>query len=39
MEQNPELVQRMVDDGHIIGNHTYHHPDLTKVSKENLTKN
>lgn len=38
MEQNPELVQRMVDDGHIIGNHTYHHPDLTKVSKEKFNE-
>lgn len=27
----PELVQRMVDEGHIIGNHTYWHPNLVEV--------
>ncbi|RXJ02056.1 polysaccharide deacetylase family protein [Anaerobacillus alkaliphilus] len=26
----PEIVQRMVSDGHIIGNHTYFHPNLVK---------
>lgn len=25
----PELIKRMADEGHIIGNHSYHHPDLT----------
>ena len=38
MEQCPDLVKRMVDEGHIIGNHTYHHPDLTKVSKEKFNE-
>lgn len=32
----PDLVKRMVDEGHIVGNHSYHHPDLTKVSKEKM---
>lgn len=31
-----DLVKRMVDEGHIIGNHSWHHPDLTKVSAERL---
>ena len=39
MEEHPELVKRMVDEGHIIGNHTWHHPDLAKVTKEKLMKN
>lgn len=35
LETAPELVQRMVDEGHIVGNHTYHHPDMSKIlSKE-----
>lgn len=38
MEQNPELVKRMATEGHIVGNHTYHHPDLTKVSKEKFNE-
>ena len=28
---SPELVQRMVAEGHIVGNHTYHHPDMSKI--------
>ena len=38
MEQNPDLVKRIVEDGHIIGNHTWHHPDLAKVSKEKFNE-
>ena len=25
-ESRPDLVQRMIDDGHVVGNHTVHHP-------------
>ena len=32
LETAPELVQRMVDEGHTVGNHTYHHPDMSKIS-------
>jgi peptidoglycan-N-acetylmuramic acid deacetylase len=32
----PEIVKRMVDEGHIVGNHSWHHPDLTRVSDERL---
>ena len=32
LEQEPELVQRMVSDGHTVGNHTYHHYDMSKIS-------
>jgi len=28
------LVQRMVKEGHIIGNHSWGHPDLSKISDE-----
>ena len=38
MEQCPDLVKRIVSEGHLIGNHTYYHPDLTKVSKEKFNK-
>ena len=27
----PELVQRMVDEGHTVGNHTWSHPDMSKI--------
>lgn len=25
-QSSPDLVQRMIDEGHIVGNHTVHHP-------------
>lgn len=28
----PELVKRMVAEGHTVGNHTYHHPDVSKIA-------
>lgn len=31
LEQNPELVRRMVAEGHTVGNHTYHHWDMSKI--------
>ncbi|HLR80859.1 MAG TPA: delta-lactam-biosynthetic de-N-acetylase [Bacillota bacterium] len=34
VKNEPELVKRMVDEGHIIGNHSYHHPDFTIITKE-----
>lgn len=32
LEEEPLMVKRMVDEGHIVGNHTYHHPDMSKIS-------
>lgn len=32
LESAPEQVRRMVQDGHTVGNHTYHHPDMSKIS-------
>lgn len=32
LETAPELIQRMVEEGHIVANHTYHHPDMSKIS-------
>lgn len=31
-ETQPELVKRMAEEGHTIGNHTYSHPDMSKIS-------
>lgn len=30
----PDLVKRMVDEGHIVGNHTMHHPDMSKIADQ-----
>ncbi len=32
LESAPDMVQRMVEEGHTVGNHTYHHPDMSKLS-------
>lgn len=32
MEKNADLVRRMVEEGHIVGNHTMHHHDMSKLS-------
>ena len=34
MKTNPDLVRRMVSEGHIVGNHTMSHPDMSKISDE-----
>ena len=34
VEGNEELVERMVAEGHLIGNHTYSHVQLTTISDE-----
>ena len=30
--ENPELVKRMDAEGHIVGNHTMHHPDMSEIA-------
>ena len=32
LETSPELVKRMVAEGHTVGNHTYHHPDMSSIA-------
>jgi len=34
IETEPEIVKRMVKEGHIVGNHTYSHPDMSAISSE-----
>lgn len=31
---NPELIKRMIDEGHIVGNHTYRHYTMDEVDDE-----
>ena len=35
LEKEPDLVRRMVEEGHIVGNHTMHHPDMSKLQDPN----
>jgi peptidoglycan-N-acetylmuramic acid deacetylase len=32
IKEQPELLQRMANEGHLIGNHSWSHPDMTTVS-------
>ena len=32
LEKNADLVRRMVDEGHIVGNHTMTHPDMSAIT-------
>lgn len=34
LERNADLVRRMVNEGHIVGNHTASHPDMSKISEK-----
>ena len=38
LKSQPGLVRRMVDEGHIVGNHTENHPSLPEVSDEQIEK-
>ena len=32
LKTSPDLVRRMIDEGHTVGNHTFHHPDMSKLA-------
>ena len=34
IEEHPEIVKRMAAEGHIVGNHTMHHPDMSAIADE-----
>ena len=38
LEKETELVKRMIDEGHIVGNHTMNHPDMTALSDEQISQ-
>lgn len=34
IESAPDIVKRMAAEGHIVGNHTFHHPDMSSISEQ-----
>lgn len=36
LKEHQDLVRRMVEEGHIVGNHTVHHPSLPEKSDSDL---
>ncbi len=37
IDAEPELIRRMIDEGHIVGNHSANHPDFSQISREKMT--
>lgn len=37
-KDNPTLIKRMIDEGHIVGNHTYRHYTMDEVSTDVATE-
>ncbi len=38
MESDPESIARMIDDGHIVGNHTKNHPSMDELSRTEMAE-
>jgi peptidoglycan-N-acetylmuramic acid deacetylase len=38
LEDNPQLVHRMINEGHIVGNHRTTHPDFTTISRTKMAE-
>ena len=35
-KSEPELIRRMIDEGHVVGNHSARHPNMTKLTMEEM---
>lgn len=38
IETQPELVCQMAKDGHLVGNHSFHHPDMSQMGEAEFKK-
>lgn len=36
VKDQPDLIKRMVAEGHLVGNHSWSHPDMTQISPEKI---
>lgn len=36
VKDQPELLKRMVGEGHLVGNHSWNHPDMTTIPDERI---
>ncbi|NBI31047.1 delta-lactam-biosynthetic de-N-acetylase [Chengkuizengella marina] len=36
VKEQPDLLKRMVNEGHLIGNHSWGHPDMSTISDESI---
>lgn len=37
-KRNPDLIKRMISEGHVVGNHSYTHPSMPTVSLEKASE-
>lgn len=37
-KENADLVKMIAEQGHVIGNHAYNHPDMARISKEEINR-
>lgn len=38
LKSNADLIKRMAKEGHIVGNHSWSHPDMTTISDDQIRK-
>ncbi|MDO9108406.1 MAG: polysaccharide deacetylase family protein [Coriobacteriia bacterium] len=38
VERHPDLVRRMIDEGHEVAQHSYTHPDLARLNPESVVE-
>lgn len=38
IKSTPDLIRRMIDEGHIVGNHSMKHPNFAEISRERMIK-
>ena len=36
IRSSPELISRMINEGHIVGNHSAKHPDFSEISRQRM---
>ncbi|MBD2868929.1 polysaccharide deacetylase family protein [Paenibacillus sp. IB182493] len=36
VKKNPDVLKRIADEGHAVGNHSYNHKDLSKLNKQQI---
>lgn len=38
IKSSPQIIARMINEGHIVGNHSVNHPDFSKISRTRMIK-
>ena len=38
VKKNPDLIKRMINEGHIVGNHSVNHPSFAEISTSQMTE-